>query len=140
LFHAEFRATGGVRQPVVIQASMVSPCKAPVKRYTVVVTDLHDVISMACHARLVAENVVTREEDTVTRNHLAWLEKHDITHGNIIPINVLLASVTQDLDKTTFGNLVVPLELPCDLSVVQQNSEDNDEDCSNGSNAPGPVH
>lgn len=94
---------------------------------------------MACHARLVAEYIVTRDEDTITRNHLARLKQHNIAHDNILYVDVLLASIAQYLDKTAFPVLVVLLETPCVLQVAQQNSQDNDEDSSNSSDATDPV-
>jgi len=119
---------------------MINTCGASIRRYTIVVCHLYDFIRMACHARLVAEYIVTREEDTVARNQLARLKQHDITHDNILYIDVPLAFVTQDFDKTTRFVLIVPQELPCILPVIQQESQDNDGDNGSSSNATNPVH
>jgi hypothetical protein len=73
---------------------------------------------MACYARLVAEYVVTREEDTITRDHFARLKQHDITHDDILYIDVLLASVSQYLDKITLPVLMVPFEMPGILLIA----------------------
>lgn len=119
---------------------MIDLCEASIKHYTIFVDGLHDFIRVACHARLVADYIATREEDTITRNYLARLKQHDITHDNILYIDVLLASVSQYLDEITLPVLIVLLEMPCILLVAQQNSQDNDEDGGNSSSNTNPIN
>jgi len=119
---------------------MIDFCKASVKHYTIAIDGLHDFIRVACQARLVADHIVTREEDTIARDHPSRLKQHDITNDNILYVDVPLASIAQYLDKTAFLVLVVLVETPCVLQVAQQNSQDNDEDSGNSSNATDPVN
>ena len=119
---------------------MIYFCDSSVKHYAVIIDGLHVFIRVACHARLVADHIVTREEDTIARNHFARLKQHDITNDNILYVDALLASIAQYLDKTAFLVLVVLVETPCVLQVAQQNSQDSDEDGSNSSNATDPVN
>ena len=83
---------------------------------------------------------MTKKEDTVARNNLAWLDQCHITNNHLVHVDLLFCTVTNDLDKTLFFLLIEHLKLPLLLPVVQRTSTDDDDNSGDDSNAFNPMH
>jgi len=126
--------------PIALQVAIVNAYDASSLRYTIVIGGLHDVIRMPGHARLVAGYVIPRKENAIARDNFARLEQHYITHDDLLYVNLLFPAVTQDPDKLT-PRVLAPSGLfqpSFPFPVVSRTNQDDEEDSSNGSNAPDP--
>ena len=82
-------------------------CEAPIPECnTFLVRKLLDRVGLACRAGLIAPNIVTREEYSIAGNNVAGLEQHDIAHDNVVYVDQLFSTITENLDEAVFSLLV----------------------------------
>ena len=110
------------------------------KRDTFFVGELLDRIRLSRRIGLIAPHVMTRKEDTIARNNLAWLEQCHITNNHLVHVDLSLSTVTNDFDRTLFFLLIEHLKLPLLLPVVQRTSTHDDENSGDDGNTFNPIH
>ena len=99
-----------------------------------------DCIRLTRRTGLIASHVVTRKEDAIARNNVAWLDEYYIANDNLVRMDLLGFIVADDLDKTMFFLLLIRHKLFLLLPVVQRTNEDNNKDISDDSSALSPIH
>jgi hypothetical protein len=85
-----------------------------------VVRCLLDSVRFTGSTRLVALDVVARQEDAVAGEDFSRFNKSDVTNKDLFDVDNLLHTVTNNLDTSFVLALVENLELPLLLPVVQR--------------------
>jgi hypothetical protein len=81
------------------------------ERDTFFIGELLDRIRLSRRTGLIAPYVMTRKEDTIARNNLAWLEQCHITNNYLVYVDLPFCTITNDLYKTIFFLLVEAPEI-----------------------------
>ena len=91
---------------------------------TFLVRQLLDRVRLAGRARLVALDVVPREEDSVAGDNLAWLYECDVSDHDFLDVQNHLDAVPDHFDTALIFLLVEYLELTFLLPVVKGTDHD----------------